>query len=212
MIQTQVMTASKITTVMPVLCDYILGMICLLNALPRPLVPLTLCQPSNLAGINFQPCKSLRSPLIPAQTSALALFPSLPLQQEALRAFSLCCPTSKGSLCTHIHGILPSKGDVWHREPGVTEIPGQQVKHLGWCTAKKAGLCLLRFTARDHQKTSLQRQHYCPLGKWGREWKRTHIVLFLGNSSTEAKSSPDPTKKQGREWSDKCSSDGKNHW
>lgn len=131
MIQTQVMTASKITTVMPVLCDYILGMICLLNALPRPLVPLTLCQPSNLAGINFQPCKSLRSPLIPAQTSALALFPSLPLQQEALRAFSLCCPTSKGSLCTHIHGILPSKGDVWRREPGVTEIPGQQVKHLG---------------------------------------------------------------------------------
>lgn len=41
-IQTQVMTASKITTVMPVLCDYILGRICLLNALPRPLVPLTL--------------------------------------------------------------------------------------------------------------------------------------------------------------------------
>lgn len=93
MIQTQAMTASKITTVMPVLCGYILGMICLLNALPRPLVPLTLCQPSNLAGINFQPCKSLRSPLIPAQTSALALFPSLPLQQEALRAFSLCCPS-----------------------------------------------------------------------------------------------------------------------
>lgn len=80
MIQTKVMTASKITTVMPVLCDYILDRICLLNALPRLLVPLTICQSSNLAGINFQPCKSLRFPVISAQTSALALFPSLPLQ------------------------------------------------------------------------------------------------------------------------------------
>lgn len=92
MIQTQVMIASKITGVMLVLCGYIVGRICLLNALPISLKPLTICHSSNLAGINFQLCRCLRSQATPAQTSALALSPSLPLQQEAPRASSLCCP------------------------------------------------------------------------------------------------------------------------
>jgi len=91
-VQTQVMSASKIIGVMLVLRGYILGRICLLNALSRPLVPLIVCQSSNLAGVSFQLCRSFRSQLSSAQTSALALSPSLPLQQEDPRAFSLCHP------------------------------------------------------------------------------------------------------------------------
>lgn len=47
MVQTQAMIASKITGVRLVLCAYILGRICLMNALPRRLMPLTTCQSSN---------------------------------------------------------------------------------------------------------------------------------------------------------------------
>lgn len=89
MIQTQVMSSFKIT--IPVLCDYILDRICLLNALPRPLVPLTLCQSSNLSGIKFQPCKSLRSLSHPCPDLSSSSIPLPASPARSPEGFSLCC-------------------------------------------------------------------------------------------------------------------------
>lgn len=102
MIHTQVMIVSKITEVMLVSCGYILGKICLLNSLSRCLVPLTICQSSNLVDINFQVCISLGSHLSPAQTLALTQSPYLPFQQEDLRDSSWCHP-GKSGFALHAH-------------------------------------------------------------------------------------------------------------
>lgn len=186
MIQTQVMTASKITGVMPVLCDCILGKICLLNALPRPLVPLTICQSSNLAGINCQHCKSLRSPVIPAQTSALTLF--VPLSASPARSpegfFTVLSKQVRTHSAHTSMASFPSKGDMWQREPRITEIPVKQFKHLGWCTAKKAVLCMLRFTAQAYQtnitsEAEAEVRALSPLGKRGQRMKEyTHCPVL----------------------------------
>jgi len=78
---------------------------------------------------------------------------------------------------------------TWDSEPGITEIPVKQFMHFRHCIDEKAVLCF-----RPGVHCSSFGGSTAPMGKPAERIKKGHTVLFLGDSSLEAKSSPDPTR------------------